>query len=375
MGITRRTRKQISAEAVDWFLQFQERAGTGQDRQAFSEWLLRSPAHVEEYLRVSSSWCMVDIGAEGDLEPDALVAEAKKHHETDNVVRLPRRFGRRCLPDNGDSGRRLSGKDGWRALAASLLLGIALWVTYLSWHSLMTFQTTVGEQRSFTLQDGSVVFLNTNSKVRVGWFSTERHIDLVRGEARFKVAKDAGRPFTVATETAAVRAVGTVFNVRAYPASTQVAVLEGQVEVTAAPAREIVVPAQPPPQGGSEPVPPRSVSRVRLAAGERAAVTNLGIQTNTGPPIESVMAWTERRLVFRDQPLIAVIGEFNRYRMQPLVLDDPDLAAVKISGVFDLSDTESLIAYLAAYETVQVDRKTDGSQHLLRGPAGVHARK
>ena len=123
------------------------------------------------------------------------------------------------------------------------------------------------------------------------------------------------------------------------------------------------------------PVPPRTVARLRLAAGERAAVTNLGIQTNTGPAIESVMAWTERRLVFRDQPLIAVIGEFNRYRMQPLVLDDPELAAVKISGVFDLSDTESLIAYLGAYETVQVDRRTDGSQHLFRGPAGMHTKK
>jgi len=375
MGITRRTRKLISAEAVNWFLQFQETAGIAQDRQAFSEWLLRSPAHVEEYLRVSSSWCMVEIGAEGDLAPDSLVAEAKKHHETDNVVRLPRRFGRRPLPESGDSGRRFSGKSGWTALAASLVLGIALWATYLSWHFPTTFQTVVGEQRSFTLQDGSVVFLNTNSKVRVGWFSTERHIDLVRGEARFKVAKDAVRPFIVATETAAVRAVGTVFNVRADPASTQVAVLEGQVDVTAGPVREMAVSAQAPRQGGSEPVSPRKVARVRLAAGERAAVTNLGIQTNTGPPLESVMAWTERRLVFRDQPLVAVIGEFNRYRTQPLVLDDPELAAVKISGVFDLSDTESLIAYLGAYETVQVDRKTDGSQHLFRGPAGVRAKK
>lgn len=375
MRITRRTRKQITAEAVDWFLQFRETVGAEQDRHAFSEWLLRSPAHVEEYLRVSSSWCTLDIGAEGDLEPDALIAEAKKHHEIDNVVRLPPRFGRRFLPESGASGRRFSRKHGWRALAAAALLGIASWVTYLSWHFPMTFQTMVGEQRSFTLQDGSVVFLNTNSKVRVGWFSTERHIDLVHGEARFKVAKDASRPFTVATETAAVRAVGTVFNVRADSATTQVAVLEGQVEVTAAPAQDIVVPAQAPAQGESLPVPPRTVSRVRLAAGERAAVTNLGIQTNTGPAIESVMAWTERRLVFRDQPLVAVIGEFNRYRTQPLVLDDPELAAVKISGVFDLSDTESLIAYLGAYETVQVDRKTDGSQHLFRSPAGVHAKK
>jgi transmembrane sensor len=83
----------------------------------------------------------------------------------------------------------------------------------------------------------------------------------------------------------------------------------------------------------------------------------------------------ERRLVFRDQPLSAVIDEFNRYRTQPLVLDDPELAGLKISGIFDLSDPESLIAYLGVYETVQVDRRPDGSQHLFRAPAPTHAKK
>ena len=362
MRITRRTRKQISAEAVDWLLRFQETRAAESDRQGFSEWLLRSPVHVEEYLRVSCSWSLLNVGAGGDLEARELVAAAKKHHETDNVVSLPRLTVR----ETRAAGRSSASRD-WRiALVASLVLGIGLSVTYLSWHSPMTFQTVVGEQRSFTLQDGSIVFLNTNSKVRVRWLSAERHIDLLRGEARFKVAKDALRPFTVATTTAGVRAVGTVFNVRAEPLSTQVAVLEGQVEVTVAAANEVSEGTQVSAQEASAGVPSRTISRVRLAAGERAAVTSLGIETNTGPPIESVMAWTERRLVFRDQPLNAVLLEFNRYRMQPLVLDDPALAALRISGVFDLSDPESLIAYLSTYETVQVDRKSDGSQHLFR---------
>ena len=68
MGITRRTRQQIAAEAVDWFLQFQEKSAVAPDRQSFSEWLLRSPAHVEEYLRVSCSWSLADVAAAGDLE-------------------------------------------------------------------------------------------------------------------------------------------------------------------------------------------------------------------------------------------------------------------------------------------------------------------
>jgi transmembrane sensor len=368
MGITRRTRQQIAAEAVDWFLQFREETAAEPDHQDFSEWLLRSPAHVEEYLQVSSAWSLVNVDAAGDLEAAALVAAAKAHHETDNVVALPIRFRRRLPPAGSGSGRVLSGRRAWAtALVASLVVGITLWVTFLSWQSPMTFQTVVGEQSSFTLQDGSVVFLNTNSKVRIGWLPAERHVELVRGEARFKVARDASRPFTVATTAAAVRALGTVFNVRAEPLGTQVAVLEGQVEVTVAPTREPAFSTPVTANEGSAAVQPPAVERLRLAAGERAAVSSHGIQANTGPSIEAVMAWTERRLVFRDQPLDAVVHEFNRYRMRPLVLDDPALASLRISGVFDLSDPESLIAYLGTYEAVQVDRRSDGSQHLFRG--------
>jgi transmembrane sensor len=375
MGITRRARKQISAEAVDWFLRLQETAAAELHRHGFSEWLLRSPVHLEEYLSVSCSWSLLNVGTNGLFNADELITAAREHHEADNVVPLPTRFRRRPLLSRSESGRGFSNR-GWRvALAAALLVGIGLPVTYLSWHFPMTFQTVVGEQRSFTLQDGSIVFLNTNSKVRVRWLPQERHIDLVRGEARFKVAKDALRPFIVATTTAGVRAVGTVFNVRAEAASTQVAVLEGQVEVTVASTQEVVEDTQAPAKEGSAAVPARTASRVRLAAGERAAVTSVGIETNTGPPIESVLAWTERRLVFRDQPLNAVLREFNRYRVQPLVLDDPALAALKISGVFDLSDPESLIAYLSTYETVQVDRRSDGSQHLFRAPLPAPAQK
>lgn len=376
MRVTRTTRQQIAAEAVDWFLGFQETAATELDRQSFSEWLLRSPQHVEEYLRVASSWALADVGTEGQLEAVALVTAAKAQHESDNVVTLPNRLRRRLPPPGGAPTGAFPDRK-WRAagLGVSLVLGIALCVTYLSGSSTTTFQTVVGEQSSFTLPDGSVVFLNTNSKVRVGWLPAERHIELVRGEARFKVAGDAGRPFTVATPTASVRALGTVFNVRFEPVSTQVAVLEGQVEVTIARTAEPALAASVSADKGSTAGRLPAVERVRLAAGERVAVTRHGIQANAGPSIESVMAWTERRLLFRDQPLDTVIYEFNRYRIHPMVLDDPALALLRISGVFDLNDPESLIAYLGAYETVQVDRRSDGSQHLFRGSAGVDTRK
>ena len=178
------------------------------------------------------------------------------------------------------------------------------------------------------MQDGSVVFLNTNSKVRVSWLPAERHIELVRGEARFQVAKDASRPFTVATTAAAVRALGTVFNVRAEPPGTQVAVLEGQVEVTVAPTREPAFDMPVTVNEGSTSVQTPAMERVRLAAGERAAVTSHGIQTNTGPTIEAVMASDAAAPGIPGSALDAVVHEFKRNRTHALVLDDLGLHVI-----------------------------------------------
>jgi transmembrane sensor len=374
MRISRRTRHQITAEAVDWLLQFQETAVDESERANFSEWLLRSPAHVEEYLQVSSSWYLVNAGTEAAAEADALISAAKVHHETDNVVALPSRSARSAPPANVETGHTQSRRAWWLALAATLVSG-ALGITYLNWQSPMIFETAVGKQDSLELQDGSVVFLNTNSRARVTWSATERHIDLDRGEARFAVAKDPNRPFTVTTTTATVQVVGTVFNVRAEPRSTQVAVLEGQVEVTVTSAAESGDETAASTTEGTGTAHSPTIERVRLAAGERAAVTHRGIQTNEGPPIESVAAWTQRRLVFRDQPLGEVIREFNRYRTHPLVLDDPDLAALRINGVFDPGDPDSLLTYLGLYETVEVDRRSDGTQRLFRASAHAHVGK
>jgi transmembrane sensor len=166
----------------------------------------------------------------------------------------------------------------------------------------------------------------------------------------------------VATTEATVRAVGTVFNVRADASRTQVAVLEGRVEVKAlndqprAPARN--APTVAATIGG--PVD------LQLAAGEHAEVMMGTIKPNKGPPMEAVTSWTERRLVFRGESLATVVNEFNRYRSHPLVLDDPQLAALSISGAFNLDDTDSLIAYLKSFETVQINNAKDGSQHLSR---------
>lgn len=354
----------ISAEAIDWFLKFQEPARAKPPPQGFGEWLARSPEHIQEYLDVSCVWDLLNVPDDGVFETNALIASAKERHGPYNVVGLEDRYGNRRWPLYHQPPRpyfKLA------ALATCALLIFGAWMGYVRWYSVTQYTTGIGEQHSVTLRDGSVVFLNTDSKVDVRWSASERRIELLRGEARFQVTRDPTRPFIVATSNARIRAVGTVFNVRANARTTQVAVMEGQVEISAAksiepvsePGRASLAP------GGS--TPPSVTSSVRLAAGERAAVTSAGIEANAGPSVESVAAWPQRRLIFRDETLGTIVNEFNRYRTQPLMLDDPQLARLEISGAFDLSDPESLVAYLRTFEKVQVEHPVDGSEHLSRG--------
>jgi len=345
---------EIAAEADEWLLKLHdaEAAPAGQ-RKAFAEWLTRSPAHIEAFLTATRTWHALAVDGAGHWSSDALIAAARAADESDNVI--PLRDSDRPAAQAVPARRRRTWSLRLAAVAAAVAV-CAIGVGWLrgDWPPQNDLKTAVGEQRSVTLADGSVVFLNTDSELRVRWTARERHIDLLRGEARFTVTKNPARPFIVATQEATVRAVGTVFNVRTAPATTQVAVLEGRVEVNAD-------------VNGAEPQssPPRST--LILAATQRAAVTRKGIEVDVGPPFERVTAWTERRLVFRDDTLSAVVAEFNRYRLRALVVDDPGLAAVRISGVFALDDPDSLLTYLNNFESVRVTQGGDGREHLSRG--------
>jgi len=367
MDITSQVREQIVAEAVEWFLHFQNSDLGSKDYQALSEWLTRSPVHVEEYLAVSAAWKGISVPDIGDFSSDTLIAAArtselandatKVHYLETHVARCHEFFGE-ALPTQR---RRWH----WIGIAASLIVSCGVWLGYQQWERSNEFVTAIGEQRSVTLADGSVVILNTDSKVRVEWNKTERLIELVRGEGQFHVAKNPDRPFLVSTNYATVKAIGTVFNVRKERAGTQVVVLEGRVKLTAATSAATLAQTRGKNQRAAERPTDTGVS-FELAAGRRAAVTSHGIDPDIGPSVESVAAWTQRRLIFRDQRLEDVVSEFNRYRTQPMVVDDGQLANLRISGVFELGDADSLLVYLKSFETVDIVRSRDGSVHLSR---------
>lgn len=91
-----------------------------------------------------------------------------------------------------------------------------------------------GQKLTFELPDGSIVKLNSGSKITFPkeFAAGQRNVTLI-GEAFFDVARDAKRPFRISTEKIDVTVLGTSFNVDAYSESevAVIAVKTGKVSV------------------------------------------------------------------------------------------------------------------------------------------------
>src|SRR5687767_11767497 len=80
-------------------------------------------------------------------------------------------------------------------------------------------------------EDGSVVYLNAQSRLRIAYSDRRREVKLLDGEALFIVEKDSKRPFNVIAGATLVQAVGAQFNVRRRDRLILVSVVEGKVRV------------------------------------------------------------------------------------------------------------------------------------------------
>jgi transmembrane sensor len=194
--------------------------------------------------------------------------------------------------------------------------------TYLSRLGEENYRTQIGEMRVIPLSDGSVVFLNTNSQIKVRYSQSQRYIELVHGEALFDVAKNRQRPFIVQSGGTLVRAVGTSFNVKALPDQpVQVLVREGIVEVKRA----------------DVPVAPTVFVAMnsRAIAPQDAPIVAKTVET---AEVGRELAWRVGRIAFHGETLGEAAAEFARYSDVRIRIDDPQVAGQKVTGLFVSTD-------------------------------------
>lgn len=209
-----------------------------------------------------------------------------------------------------------------------------------------TFVTANRERADLRLSDGTRIHLAPASRLRVAAnFGDTRRDVYLDGEGYFEVVHDATRPFSVFARNDTARDLGTAFAVRNYSDddAVQVIVRSGAV----------------------------NLSRVgRLGAGD---VGRLGINGTTslthGVKVDSLLAWLEGRLVFRDAPLASVLRELRRWHDTDVQLADSALGTLPFTGVLTDVSFRSSIGLVAA--TLGLSVRRTGSRVTLERVRGL----
>lgn len=312
------------------------------ERKDFAEWLSESRLHVQAFLEVAEieySLHRIDRARQHDLE--VLLSRVAP-----NVVPLGRPPPPSVATTSASAGTRSPKRRAWQTAAVLAACASLAAVAFFTLQARgPEFSTKVGEQRTVALADTSVITLNSLSKIEVHLDDTTRNIDLRQGEALFKVAHDARRPFKVHTRAGTVQAVGTQFNVYDRPdGDTRVSVLEGRVQLTALAN-----------SGTAE-----GESRL-LEAGQEADIHLDGTITQKADAVvTNTVAWRQRRLVFENASLEDMAVEFNRYNPSlRLRVEGVEPEGHRYTGVFDAEDPDSFVSLLSKESDLSIERNGD----------------
>lgn len=219
------------------------------------------------------------------------------------------------------------------------------------------YRTAMGERRVITLADGSKLSLDADSEVTVHYGKHERSLHLLAGQARFDVAHDKSRPFTVVAGNQKVIATGTAFNIDMAGPRVLVTLIEGHV---------VVLDENGAAQGIASPDWPK---RIELKAGQQLSAGPAVPPEISQANLKQVTAWTIGQLMFDDEPLSSVVDRINRYSGTHIVISDPRVGAMKISGVFNAGDAAGFVEIVSHYlpvRAVTVDAHTIALQGQKR---------
>lgn len=307
------TSQQVDEQAAQWAV-LRDLGLTPAQQEAFEQWLKADTRHLGAYARAEGSMIRVER-ASAAVRGRAALAPLQN-------VKLTRR---RVI---------LAG-----SVAASVVAAVFTGRKILERGGDQILVTGKGEVREVLLSDGSVVRLNTDSKVAVQYTDEMRKLHLLKGEAHFDVAKNKSWPFVVQANDMLVRAVGTSFMVSVLPQKpVQVLVKEGVVEIKRASAA--------------------AVSPVRVSANNQAIAPH-GSEAIVATPVAEAklarnLAWEYGYLAFDDQTLQEAAAEYARYSDIQIVID-PAVAKMTITGSFVANDPVGFARSAASALDLQVD--------------------
>lgn len=275
------------AEAAAWLARLRADDKCAADEAAFRTWLARDPRHAAAFEVITEVW--ESAGAAWDKP----------------IVIPPRTHRRAVLTGVG-------------SLAAAGVL-FAVW----QGANAKTYETGVGEQKHAVLPDGTQVFLDTDTKIRIRFDSDTRAVALERGRCNFHLRENDSRPFVIDAAADRVIATRCTFDVRRDGEDVSVVLTQGTAEVSS------------------------TAGAAHLRAGDRFLKGNWGSRTDR-PNLVPLLAWQTGQAVFDNETVSGAIREMNRYSVVKIAVDDTDVGKLRISGVYRVGDNVAFAHSIAS---------------------------
>ncbi|RZF59144.1 DUF4880 domain-containing protein [Sphingomonas populi] len=320
-------------QAAYWCLSLAEGALTPSDRIAFDRWL-NDPENARAFEEAVDIWDAID----------SVAGRPELIHLRSTALDNFRRQNRQLWSRHTASKRLWIG-----TVAACLLVAVAMAIlVHTPTHS---YRTGLGERQLAILEDGSKLSLDADTEVDVRMERDRRDLVLVRGRAKFDVAKNPLRPFSVTAGDKVVVATGTAFSVEMVARQIHVLLYEGHVAVLD---RDSHVPIPPP----ASPAGSRIAVDQALQPG-RELVMPLGGAAGTveKADVTQSLSWEAGQLTFDDEPLSSAVARVNRYSKERLVIGDAGTAATRVNGVFTAGDTDAFVEAVTALTPVRAYRE------------------
>jgi len=171
-----------------------------------------------------------------------------------------------------------------------------------------------------------------------------------RGEAFFKVRHDSSHPFIVRAGSGQTRVTGTQFNVWMYEDQVRVNLIEGSVLVS------------------SNNDLPGDGLRLEPSMQARYKHGDFTPQISQTYANDSSLAWRHGKLVLDNLALSEALPLINRYLNTPVMVADSSTGSIRLGGIYNIKELNSLVATLPKVLPVYLTRNKDGNQVLNSMP-------
>jgi transmembrane sensor len=296
----------VRAEAAAWLARLRSEERTAADEQGFRAWLAESEANRAAF----------DV-TNGVFE---MAGAARRQVVRTQAPRVTRRHVLRTGV----------------GLAAASMAGIAIYL-----RSGTTYATEIGEQRDVSLEDGTVVRLDTDSEIRVSMSEELRRVQLRRGRAHFDVAADPTRPFQVLVLEQLLTASQGEFDVSREGVLVSVLPQAGSVQIANEKAAASIS-------------APRTVM-----PGQLVVFAEDRLVREEQPEMKRAVAWRYGKLAFFQEPLAEAVSQMNRYTRRPIVILDAQVAELRISGNYSVGDAQAFATSISVLLPVEVGLERD----------------